>query len=513
MRHKLFTSISKKGILFTAAIALLIGCTAIPVVQAKPDLNDRTITDAVEDELLMDKAVPSHRISVATADGVVTLFGATDNILAKERAARIAMVVKGVRAVVNKIEVDPPILRTDQEIRGDVQDALLTDPATDSYEVGVTVDQNVVTLTGTVDSYQEKQLCEKVAKGVRGVTGINNKIVVAYPKQRSDAEIKAEVEKTLEWDAFVDDALIDVDVKDGKVTLSGIVGSAAEKRRAHMDACVYGSLSVDESKLQVQKWARYEHLKGEKYAQKSAKEIEAAVKDALILDPRVYLFNITPEVADDGTTVILRGTVDNLKAKRAASQDARNTVGVRNVKNRIKVQPADELSDSKIEEKISEAIMRDPYLESDEISVDVINGVARLYGFVNSFFEKSQADDVASKVKGVIVVDNNLVVQKYSTPYLYKPYVDDEYVLDFDWYRHRPRYPLKSDWKIKQDIESELFWSPFVDADQVNVTVENGEATLTGSVDSWSEYGAAQDNAYEGGAVFVDNDLAVKSSS
>jgi osmotically-inducible protein OsmY len=500
------------SIIFTTVIAvIIIGCTTIPVLAAKPQLSDRSIADAVEDELLMDSAVPSYLIDVAVTDGIVTLSGRTDNILAKERAARIARIVKGVRAVVNEIRVDPPLLRTDQEIRENVIAALLTDPATDSYEVDVAVNRNGVTLTGTVDSWQEKILCATVAKGVKGVKGVTNKIRVTSPQHRSDEEIRAEVEKTLQWDAFVDHALIHVTVRDSKVFLSGVVGSAAEKRWAHLDAHVQGVNSVDDSMLEVKRWARDPDLKGDKYTKKSGVEIEAAVKDALLADPRVFSFNLRPEVAEDGTTVILRGTVDNLKARRAAAQDARNTVGVRQVENRIKVRPVEILSDEKIEEKISSALMRDPYVESYEISVDVINGVARLYGTVDSYFEKARADDVASRVNGVIVVDNALIVEKDYERYMPDPFLDGGYLSDYDWYRYRPRYTVKSDRQIKADIEDELFWSPFVDADDVKVTVEDGKATLTGTVGSWSEYGAAQDNAYEGGAVNVDNDLIVTS--
>jgi osmotically-inducible protein OsmY len=49
-----------------------------------------------------------------------------------------------------------------------------------------------------------------------------------------------------------------------------------------------------------------------------------------------------------------------------------------------------------------------------------------------------------------------------------------------------------------------------VDANDVNISVEDDETVLTGTVDSWIEYGAAQDNAYDGGAVYVDNNMVVK---
>ena len=45
---------------------------------------------------------------------------------------------------------------------------------------------------------------------------------------------------------------------------------------------------------------------------------------------------------------------------------------------------------------------------------------------------------------------------------------------------------------------------------EVNVEVEKGMAKLTGKVDSWLEYTAAQSDAYKGGAVYVDNELTIK---
>ncbi len=144
----------------------------------KIQITDRSISDAVEDEFLLDRGVFAHLIDVNTEDGIVTLNGRVSNILAKERAARIAGIVKGVRAVVNRIEVDPIKSLTDQEIRNDVKEALLTDPATDSYEIDVQVRNGIVTLSGRVDSWQEKNLCETVAKGVIGVKGTNNEIQV-----------------------------------------------------------------------------------------------------------------------------------------------------------------------------------------------------------------------------------------------------------------------------------------------------------------------------------------------
>jgi osmotically-inducible protein OsmY len=457
---------------------------ASSVWAVQQEMTDQKIADAIEDEFLFDPAIPSNDIDVNVIEGIAKLKGSVDNILAQERAEE----------------------RSDTAIRKDVEAALLQDPATDSYEVDVSVEEGSVTLTGTVQSWNEKELCGKVAKGVRGVLDIVNNIDIGYRQERSDAEIQAEIERTLRWDILLSHALINVTVEEGRVTLSGTVGSAAEKRRARSNAWVGGVKSVDDSGLEVARWARDEDLREDKFVIKPAQEIEDAIKDALVYDPRVFSFHVTPDVL--GSTVTLRGAVDNLQAKRAAEQVARNTVGVRFVTNRLKVRPVGEFSDEEIAENIRNAMLRDPYVDRFQVDVRVVNGVVYLNGTVDSYFEKSQADDVASKVNGVVDVNNNLDVRD-DTALAYRPYVDDLYVYDYDWYDYEPHGTFKSDAEIKKAIERELWWSPFVDSGEITVTVEDGKAKLTGTVDSWAERGAATDNAYQGGAVSVDNELEV----
>lgn len=487
-----------------AVTALLVATTPAPAAD-KP-ITDIQITDAVEDEFIFDQAVPLNEIDVKTDAGVVRLTGAVDNILAKERAARLAETVKGVKSVVNRIQVVPSVIRSDVNIRKDVENALLMDRATESYEVDAKVIDNVVTLTGEVESWQEKQLAERVAKGVRGVTDVKNRIRIEYEGERPDSEIKPEIQKMLRWDALVDHALIDVKVKDGHVTLTGTVGSAAEKRHARGDAWVAGVESVDDSGLKVARWARDEDLRKDKYVVKSDDAIEEAVELAFLYDPRVYLFHVTADV--EGGVATLRGQVDNLKAKRSAGQDARNTVGVTRVKNRIRVRPSTP-TDAELAENVRDALRRDPFVHTDEITVTAVDGTVYLYGNVNTYFDKGQADDVASKVYGVTEVENNLEVET-PEPLVYDPYMPPPYPYYPAWYDYVPNYTYQTDSEIREEINDELWWSPFVDADEVTVSVENGRATLTGVVDSRSEFNAATENAYEGGAVWVDNDLEIE---
>ncbi len=493
-----------------AAVILAALLLAGPSLTLALDRNvtDENVRDAVEDAIFFDKAVQLDPIDVTCVDGIVTLSGTTDNILAKKRAARLAETVKGVRSVVNRISVKPRVDRSSSALKNAVEVALLADPAADSYEITVEADSTGhVTLTGTVESWQEKQLAEKIAMGVSGVTGITNNIEVEYESDRADHEIKPEVEEALEWNALVDHQFVEVSVNDGKVKLTGTVGTAAEKRQARYAAWVAGVDEVDDSGLKVRKWARDEERRNTTYTVKPASEIKDAIRDANLHDPRVKSFNVDPNVS--GSVVTLRGVVDSLRAKRAAAQNARNTVGVSRVKNRLKIRPAVAHTDEKIENDVRDALLRDPYVDRYEITVNAINGTVYLTGSVDSYFEKAQAEDAAARVKGVVEVSNALTVTETQRPMIRDPYVYDTYTYDYDWYDYEPANAVKPDSQIRQSIEDQLWWSPFVDSDEVIVTVEDGVATLTGTVDSWSEYRSATENALEGGAIAVDNDLAV----
>jgi len=478
----------------------------VPVAGAQ-QLTEQEVADAVEDELLLDPAVSVNDVDVRVIDDIVTLTGTVDSLLAKERAARIARTVRGVVSVVNDIEVAPYWGRMDWEIEQDAEAALRANPATDTWELDVEVEGNDAILTGTVESWQEAQLAEKVVRSIRGVASVDNQVAVIFEEDRLDAEIEAEVEESLRWDARVDAGLVDVDVQDGTVRLTGVVGSAAEKHQARLDAWVAGVDDVDATGLDVERWARDPDLRQDEPADLSDTDIEQAVNRALLYDPRVLSTNIGVQV-DDGVAT-LRGEVDNLAAKRAAAMDARNTMGVEYVVNRIKVRPSTP-TDEQIEQNLENALLRDPYLERYDMTVSVIDGTAYLTGEVDSYYEKGEAEEIAAETYGVTDVRNNLVVEYDRRPLAYDPYVYDWYPYDYGWYDYEPYATLQTDAEIREEINDELWWSPFVDSDDVKVQVDDGVATLTGVVEDFGERDAATENAYEGGAVWVDNDLTIQ---
>jgi osmotically-inducible protein OsmY len=463
-----------------SGLAVTCALTATGAGAMAADVTDQDITNAAEADFWADTSVPSNRIDVTTSDGIVTLSGEVGNILAKDRAAAIVAGLNGVRAVVNRIKVKPTPQRSDADLARAVKDALLADPAADSYEVGVSAADGAVTLTGTVDSYAEKQICETVAKGVKGVVDVKNNIDINYKTTRPDLEIKTEIAERLENDIRVDDYLIDVEVNKGNVTLTGTVGSLQEKQLATTDAWVAGVNSVDNTGLDIEWWERDSMRRKTIFVTRTDDQIEKAVNDALMYDPRVYSYN--PDVQVDEGTVTLTGIVEDKRAKRAAEQDARNTVGVWRVKNNLKVRPTIPANDE-LEQRVADALLEDPYVERFDINVEAYAGWVYLSGKVNTTFEKNRAQEVAEKVKGVVDVVNNI---DYSHVWIWKP-----------------------DWEVKADVEDQLESSAFVDEKDITVSVDDGVVTLSGTVDSWSESTDAEKNAYQGGAKDVINLLTV----
>ncbi len=473
------------------------------------NITDKDITNAVKTELLLHTDVPSYLIDVTTSEGIVTLSGSTKNLLAKDKAEDIALAVKGVRGVVNNIELNTPTMQN-QALDADVKEALRKDPATESYQITANANNGIVTLSGSVDSWQEKQLATHVVKGVKGVKDVKNNLNIEYNKDRTDYELKQEIEAKLASDVRVDHGLINVSVEEKDVTLTGTVGSASEKRQAEMDAWVIGVEAVNTDDLEVKYWAREENLKKQEFINKTDEAIEQAIHDAFLYDPRVNAFNT--EITVNNGVVTLSGKVDNLKAKRAAENDARNVVGVYSVRNMIDVRPGFIPEDAELEQDVMDALARNPYVERFDITVFAENGEIILSGEVDTHFEKYEAEDVVSKVPGVVIVDNNLNVNNEA--------VSNRY-FQYDYYGWNNVYPSiytnfyedpsqQSDWEIKNNVKSQLWWSPFVSQDKISVKVDDGIVTLEGDVDTFQEKAAASKNAYEGGAIDVKNRLQVR---
>jgi osmotically-inducible protein OsmY len=383
--------------------------------------------------------------------------------------------------------------------------ALTYNGATAKMPIQAKVTAGVVTLTGTVESWQEKQLAARITDGVRGVRLTQNDLVTKYKTKRTDAAIAADVRSRLQWDALVEHDPVEASVTDARVVLSGSVGSAAEKSRAVVDAWVDGVASIDATGIVVQWWDRPDsNLRPD--TMRSDVDIAAAIKQAAFYDPRVKPFDMEPSVSNGIAT--LAGTVDTLNAKMAAEVLARNTVGVIGVNDLLEVRPRESIGDAILGARLTAALAFDPLLDAPGINATVSGGVVKLSGTVGSFFERAEASDVASRLLGVKLVDDELTVRDLAVPYVYSSFLEPYAPYVTTWYVLSAQ-PVGTDADITNRIKDGFLWSPFLHAGDIHVSVVKGKATLTGSVRSFRERQAASEDALDAGAVVVDNELKV----
>jgi hyperosmotically inducible protein len=129
---------------------------------------------------------------------------------------------------------------TDAGITTKVKTALVADDTVKAFQIDVDTKNKVVTLNGTVDSAAAKARAVTVAQGTEGVASVVDNITVTVPEKPgtpadvvvTDAALTTAVKTKLLADPDVKGLKIDVDSKDGVVTLTGTVKSQAEKDKA-----------------------------------------------------------------------------------------------------------------------------------------------------------------------------------------------------------------------------------------------------------------------------------------
>lgn len=125
-------------------------------------------------------------------------------------------------------------VRDDQRIQRDVLAELAWDARLQPNEIGVTVDQGVVTLTGFVDGAARGWAATRCAQRVRGVRAVADEMEVRLPGTpgRTDAEVAIAAMRALEWDSFVPAERLDVTVANGWLMLRGEVEFGWQRRAA-----------------------------------------------------------------------------------------------------------------------------------------------------------------------------------------------------------------------------------------------------------------------------------------
>lgn len=190
-----------------------------------------TDNDIQEDVVAELKAEPNLRdddIAVGVRDGVVTLAGFVDSFADKWRAQRVVSKVRGVKAVVNDVEVKLPSLtrRPDPELARAAVNALQLNILVPHDKIQVVVEDGWISLKGEVPWFYQREEAERAVRNLAGVKGVSNLITVALSP--TPADVKQRITESLRRAAQFDADRITVEVQDHRAILRGTVRSYTE---------------------------------------------------------------------------------------------------------------------------------------------------------------------------------------------------------------------------------------------------------------------------------------------
>jgi osmotically-inducible protein OsmY len=215
------------------------------------------------------------------------------------------------------------LIRTDEELQKDVFAELKWDARIQPNEIGVSVKDGVVTLTGWVDSYLKKWNAEEAAHKVAGVKAVVNDIEVKLASERTDPDIAEAAVRALEWDACVPSDKVKVTVSKGWVTLTGEVEWQYQREEAERVVRRLVGIRGVTNLITVKPRA-------------TPSELKKRIEDALVRNAELDANRITVEV--QGSKVILKGTVRAWIEKEEAERVAWSAPGIISVENRIRVE-------------------------------------------------------------------------------------------------------------------------------------------------------------------------------
>ena len=128
--------------------------------------------------------IPSRRINVTVNDGWLTLSGTVEQQYQRESAEEAVRGLLGLRGISNAIAVKPVV--PSSEIREDIEAALKRSALLDASLIRVDVKHGIVTLSGNVHSWAERDEAERIAWAAPGVSEVNDLILFDYAANYPD---------------------------------------------------------------------------------------------------------------------------------------------------------------------------------------------------------------------------------------------------------------------------------------------------------------------------------------
>lgn len=333
--------------------ALVLSLPASAYAGTRPD---SWITMKAKTALYLADDVKGTAINVDTINGRVTLHGTVSNDKEKARAGELVNKIDGVSDVRNLLHVATRAkgmpARPDAQIKSDLAKQLKTDSSLDDSTISVkSVTNGVVLMTGKASSLDDNQRALYHAASRPGVTRVVSEIevsdtisdedfradraVVSQTGKRniggftSDVWITSATKMKLAADSRTPATDINVDSRDGTVTLFGMVPTMESKSAAGEIAHGVSGVKVVENQLEVVSPARHDMV------QARDDEIQQAVKTALKDRSEQDNAGISVEVTNG--VVRLTGSMPTWQSTLSAVYVARSVSGVRSVRNEMKV--------------------------------------------------------------------------------------------------------------------------------------------------------------------------------
>jgi len=190
--------------------------------------NDEQIKKEVVDQLYWDSRVDASHVQVEVSGGKVTLSGHVPDFISLQSSESDAWSIPGVFALNNQLTIKYPEeieLPSDEEIQNNIRSAYTWNPHIDEADIKVTVNNHVVKLGGTVDSFWKKLKAEEIAFNLIGVVDVTNELGVVPTEDLVDQSISEEIMSALDRNIYVRPDNLEVKVENGGVFVSGTVPS------------------------------------------------------------------------------------------------------------------------------------------------------------------------------------------------------------------------------------------------------------------------------------------------
>jgi len=254
---------SRKLVLASAISLALASISGLTIADTmSPDVTSARQESQISTTYSLSPYLRANDLKVSVNEGTATLSGTVEEDVYKELAKQIALGVSGIENVDNQIKVEADYVapaRTSRErsfgevvndatITATVKSKLLWSKNTEGLKIDVDTLMGKVTLLGAAENGAAKELAGRMARNTRGVVAVDNQLVVDESKPIStdekvapvrnttqviaDSWITTKVKSTYIYSRNVESGDISVSTKDGNVTLTGKVGSAAERALA-----------------------------------------------------------------------------------------------------------------------------------------------------------------------------------------------------------------------------------------------------------------------------------------